>query len=953
MTETLFLRLIDKDQSTPTGTSDLPASRTGTIDGDLVPLKASVEFIHTAVKKTASVLVKIPIQADGLFIRTGPLLMDENTKNNYLIEHKITQGVNEGKFFRGEIGIPTIIEDENLGEILSIPCEGIQRISKEHFDSVRGPLTTRNNILQDPQERFINTITTYEKSRGSNGTIIGFQGGNADTAIDLPKGGALRQQWEMFGPKKTQRLLLDVLERLEQAPQLGGTLLDFYWDYEPSLTVTRKIDIFAEEFGKQSSGVVIDPLTVDDGGETEKRVNTDNLAYKNLIIAKCDPFSGSVPPEHQRFRSQYLHATARDIWDPAVTYNKGDVVKRQFPGSFPDERFFTLLSTTDTGSTPENFGLIWAEDFSIDPASPVFFSPTPWTASLDDFRANMVGKGNPGIAGYEGFFFDWNIARTLYDRDLSQDPYQRLSVKEVKKRSNTPPLKSETYDGYRVVIGVLGSNDGDILGGAELFNKDPSGNNVWIGANRGKIAEYFGSVISHGFGSGWKITDAPTDTGSGSDRLQDTINDLETAKVLKWDKNANGGSGDWIDAWDVSANNDKSSPFHIVKSTQLVDSATGIPNQAFEARFDFKDSVLPPPFGYPDRDAKNRTSRGAWLSFIHPYPHITTGSGVGALCGADDGFPFFDAFNLDRTCDGSVGWNHGLKSEELGKVNGIHFKLKVGFYTSTDDSARTLGIANMPMTLWAMDKFGRVYFQDFTHRVNTEWDDYTISFGPDSPQQYFFSRFDEVAELLGYKLPFNFNLREREYTGVQFDWRFVKFWGIFSKHMYSEDTGHYTGFFNQVYKSFIEVAEQIGHKLIQIGELIYNGETNVPLTDDFITDHATIAIDELYYVKELYTSSNDSEVSDPRVEMIDMRAERDYLTGKAKAIATKARKEFFPQFWHMRAKGDVRMKLGQRFIASGARVPGGSVELVCAEVKHIWNDDGYFMEIFGIRKFVA
>ena len=55
----------------------------------------------------------------------------------------------------------------------------------------------------------------------------------------------------------------------------------------------------------------------------------------------------------------------------------------------------------------------------------------------------------------------------------------------------------------------------------------------------------------------------------------------------------------------------------------------------------------------------------------------------------------------------------------------------------------------------------------------------------------------------------------------------------------------------------------------------------------------------------------------------------------------------------MTAKGDVRMKFGERFTASGVRVPGETQELVCAEVKHILNNDGYFMEVFGVRKFTA
>ena len=944
MVQTALLRLIDKEISPPQGTVDLPASITGTTDGDLLPFQGAVEFTHTSVKKISSIIVKIPVKQDGLFVTKPPFLIDENTKVKYLIEFQITQGANIGKLFRGEIGIPSLVEDENLGWILSIPCEAISRTIREIPQSLRG-------VLKTPKQRFIDAILEYDEA--DPGNIITFKRANPNVSILLPEKSQTKQFWDLVGPTKTQGVLNEVIERLEQAPQAGGKLLDFYYDFDPSLTNTRRTDVFAEEFGLNDSGVVIDPLTVDDGANTQKRIENDNITFKNLIVARGDPNSGTVPANMQRFRSEYLHALARDLWDDnSISYEEGDVVRREFPNTFPDQRFFTAKTdhTSSVGNPPETSPILWDEDFSIDPSNPVFFSPTPWTSSLEDFRQNIVGKGNSGIAGYEGFFFDWNIERTLYDRPVSNNPFQRLSVKQVEKRTNIPPLRAETYDGYRVIIGVSGSIAIDIGPGVEGFDKDPEGNSVWISANRGRIAEYFGRPLSVGFGSGWIISDEPIDQGVGEDREQDTVNDNETAKVLKWD---NGALGDWVDAWDIVTDSDKSSPYHLVRSTKLVDGATGLPNQAFEASFDFKESILPPPLGDPSFDFKNRNSRGVWLSFIDPYPHITTGNGVGNLCGGNAEFPYFDTFNLDRTCDGSRGWNQGVKSEELGRVNGIHFKLKIAFFLNSEETSLALGFANIPMVFWAMDKFGRVYYQDFAHPKNGSWNEYTIQFGSKSPQQYFFSRFEEIASSFGYKLPFNFNLKEREYTGIHFDWRFVKYWGIFSKYMYEENAGFYLGAINSIYKSFVEGVEQIGHKVLQIAELIVSGSTQVPLVAEFVPDHATIAIDEVYYVKEMYALSEDVPVVDPRIEIIDDRAERDYITLRSKAKAKEARKKFFPQFWHMTAKGDVRMKFGEKFTASGSRVPGGTQELVCAEVKHILNDDGYFMEIFGVRKFIA
>ena len=114
---------------------------------------------------------------------------------------------------------------------------------------MRGRLEPANNPLQTPKERFINLISRQDANRGTNGTFVLFVDGNADTAIDLPDGKQLRQSWQPFGPRKLKTNLIEIITRLEQAPQAGGALLDFYYDYIASTTITRRVDIFAEEFG--------------------------------------------------------------------------------------------------------------------------------------------------------------------------------------------------------------------------------------------------------------------------------------------------------------------------------------------------------------------------------------------------------------------------------------------------------------------------------------------------------------------------------------------------------------------------------------------------------------------------------------------------------------------------------------------------------------------------------
>lgn len=583
MTSATTLVLLDKDIVAVTGTTD-----GGLVAGDISSFKASVEFTHTspATNRVSSAIVKLKIPADGKFARTAPNLMDENAKNNYLIKIQMSQEANTGKEFRGEIGEPTIIQDPNFGEVISIPCESIDR-------SIREIPVSPIQLSTTPKQRFIKIIEDYEEGRGSTGgTLIGFRGGNADTAIDLPDESQLKQNWIPFGPTKTKKLLNEVMDRLEEAPQAGGKLLDFFYDGDPSATTTRFMAYFAEEFGKNTSGVVIDPTTfgpVGEGAEEKKRYNTDNIVFKNVIIAKADPSSGTTPSELQRFRSNYLNGIRRRLWDPAITYGIGQGVKRQYSGSFPDERYFLSAVTVNLNNDPAPTagGAVnanWTEDFSIDPSSPTsgaFFSPNPWFSDLNIARSHIVGKGNTGIATYEGAYFDWNIERTLYDRDLSGDFFQRISVKSINKRSDTPPLKAQLYDGYRIILGTFNTGATAIQNGGEGMHLSVDGVDVFENSKRGRVLEYNGDPNGvQGLGSnpkdtdanGWILSDAPVDNNPVTPRTQDMVNDLETMKTLVFDitESTPVGAGDWIDAWDVVADNARSSPFVVCRLREIL-----------------------------------------------------------------------------------------------------------------------------------------------------------------------------------------------------------------------------------------------------------------------------------------------------------------------------------------------------------------------------------------------
>jgi len=88
------------------------------------------------------------------------------------------------------------------------------------------------------------------------------------------------------------------------------------------------------------------------------------------------------------------------------------------------------------------------------------------------------------------------------------------------------------------------------------------------------------------------------------------------------------------------------------------------------------------------------------------------------------------------------------------------------------------------------------------------------------------------------------------------------------------------------------------------------------------------------------------------MERLDVSEENDYENLKAIARAHRERREFYPIHTTITAVGDPRIALGKKFTIVGPRVPGGTKDLVCAEVTHRIDSHGYNMDIVGIRKFV-
>ena len=361
-------------------------------------------------------------------------------------------------------------------------------------------------------------------------------------------------------------------------------------------------------------------------------------------------------------------------------------------------------------------------------------------------------------------------------------------------------------------------------------------------------------------------------------------------------------------------------------------------------------------------DDNNRSSRGFWYYEEYPLPTRDSANfDIGALyggqgSGAFPSTPFLNSINLDVNHKGLVGWNRGLDSEDHGRL-GVHvIAINVGFFRSTDDTIVTKGKANIPVLYWRRDLFGRVYFHEFTVPRNAEWWIERIPIPPLAPPtQLYHNRLDELGAILGYTIPTIFGLPEKEFSGVRFDHEFAKGWGVMYKESYSGD-GFYVGTYDYIIKSLTEAAMQLIPDIIEFADKIGHGDfENIAFTEaEGATDHVKLKIGTLYYEKEGYALSQDTQIAEPRYHIERDEQEVDYLNAKVKALAIERRKFELINSWHFTTAGDARMAAGLSFLLDGANIPNGPITLVCQEVKHIIdNDQGYTMEVYAVVKRVT
>jgi hypothetical protein len=959
------IRLLDKTNSTPTGTTD-----GGLIGGDIIGTNLMARLtIEEGDGKIPVANLYLHLDPSGMFELTPPILTDKLAFTKYLLETKIAQTVSGvttyTKLHRFNLSTPSVILDPDLGWVLQVPCE---HIGMEAFDESAISL---NQELVSPKVRVGSCIIQH-----NNQPPVVVQVNIVTNTF--PDTDALKQDYFPTSPQTLGQCIKDVIDRLKQDGPSGGVFKNYYFSIAANPTTTMVVDITLDQFGAVDSGVSITSTTNQEAMLLNRTTSTSNKKRRNRIVVRFHPRGGSLPGEFQKFKSTFEHAKFRPEWNGSQLYSLGDNVKKTFTSETPNViRFFTckLAVTFATGISPDQDDTHWLEDFTVIPdwsadayytpgeivtqagifvtsfykctaavgpsATPPasdgahwitsmatrsetpltynpFFSPSPWTADLQSWKTNLVGLTTiPGIyPTYAGAAVDWNYERQINDLVDYTNRFRLVSGKSVRRQQNAPPSGRELYNGIRVLVGT--SPSGAFTGHAN------------------QVAEYFLDPIGL-LNPLWNFSDAPV--------AGDTIFVLERSEVWKFD------GANWTIVWTVAVSG-LPGPFHIVKSIRLCKSATEIPGQAVEYRFNWKDATQ-------GGDNVNQTSRGWWVNNFYPYPVSDNSSkNIGGLYGGDNTHApsnsMVDHQNLNFTRKGDSGWNNGIDDEEKGRISAHPFKIRVGYWKSTDESQIIYGRGNIPAVYWRKDANGRFFFKDIIIPENGEFYPITVQLPPFGPTNIYFNRLNELVQVYGYTLPYDFFIKEKEFSGVQYDWRKNQAWGVFGKETYN-NTGMYQG----CYRSFLDQASEAASQIIpstirglqDIASGNWSDLESIAMTPDAV-DHVNVAIDELHYIHEGYAVFPDTIVSEPRVDIEDLSSETDYLTSKAFAQATYIENQFFPNERYVDCTGDAAIRYGELITETDARVPGGTLSSVVASDKIIIDNKGFNHTLYLIRKFV-
>lgn len=1054
------------------------------VNGDLKPWRVRLELKNQGVNKINAGVLHLKLDESQTFVKNTPILVDEFAKNKYLIECKITQGSTGGKTYRFNINQTSIQTSKQQGSILVINLIEIQYRLKESLTSKRHYLQTpqksfENRIAEFNYEQFgsgvdiqyFNNINIPNTSDLKQNWLVESPTNVHDLITDIidrlanpqVEGGTFTDYYFDFEPHSiiTNRtdiyanpeghfptsasdiitikpLSVETADTMEEQSAItdnqkyknhvivrghpqGGSLPMDRARYGSELLHARERD----EWNSSTSYVI--------GDQVKKTSDISITSSKLIRFFECiKDVTSSTSPDQDTTHWTEDFVTIPE-WEEYGRYDQHDIIYYKNGSTVEFYSAINNIHNADintNNTNPNSSSLLWqslhlngADDRSTDSWTD-YYTHSPWTKDLQKFAKNMGGQGTSLPHNVVGMIPDWNLTMDSKDKQDYTDQYESVSAKLVTSIRTSSPDDYESYDGQRYLLGDMSSATT-----GNVFYDDFTGQG-YTGSLSYRVAEFDASRNK------WRFSAYPV-TG-------DNVINLDDGAVWMFNGSSwiTGLVGNEDRGWKFNTGmDDRPAPFHACRNLYKVKGSEGTPNTGIEARFVWYQ---------PISTGENATgsfanSRGSWLSFFFPYPReATSNSDIGNLYGGNgDGnnpYSFVNTFNLDyNSAGGTNGWNDGKNSEDMGRINAIRFRLKAGFFrdsvdndgllTGTGDTGEfslpVTGFDSVPMVFWAVDKFDRVWFHKFKLRRNNQWEIVTIPFsnlGVKDTSNLYFARWTELAKWWGYTSTLlDFTLAEKEFTGVKFDWRFVKGFGIFYEGSYHEK-GFYVGGTNTWLDTITQNLMQIGgliydtaEKVAQGWNAIYTATSNLLTTgttsgDEFEVDasiksnyiirQSTLAIEDLHFVKELMVNSDDTVVSNSRTVIEHMSNEEDYLNAKIYAKSRKARLSFFPQQWHLRSIGDVNMKLGHRFRVTGDRVPynpdhysawnvattynknsdpveyggfswksitDGNIgntpegssewiclnELICEEVNHIIDHEGYTMEVFGKRKFIT
>jgi hypothetical protein len=850
--------------------------------GNLTKYRRNASWNFATIKKNRNATLVLRAQ-NGLFTTDGaePLLIRPEDYDLYLIEVQMFQHTRVG-----DAGHPDPVG--RVGELVRYEIADAVQDADEKGEIVTLTLIdiaqrTRESPdsmphrLQTPKQSFINRYSRYNTAVGVAVNAPFFT--LVDNNIDLPDDQYIKQDWTPGAPRFTQSLVEEIIKKVSKPIQIGGNFTDHYWYYVTHATITNQLEVFAEPVGTQSSGVVLDAARAASSQNTYEKKHTQittNKNYKNVAIVRGANGAHDLPFAYTIFKSQWEHAKISAAWSASVAYVKGDFVK------FANE-LYMALSDTLIGDSPVSAPAKW-ENLSTATRQ------TPLTTSTDLWKA-FGGKDDPtGDGFYETVFVDMNISQPNYDRTDVENEFEAVSLKDVED-----------------FIDIVSVPAAEIVHGKRwLVN---GGTGAWAGQNN-KVAQY--DEFKDG-GAGWQFSVAPV--------TDDTVTVRKLSRILRFD------GAVWQTEWDLPVDYAKSSPFHPVKAIRLATGPDGVVNSAIEFEFDWN---------FVNK-AENLASRWAGFSFRFPAPQRAKGAlAVGDVFAA--AYLDFANLEIDPVNGNDANWNDGINTMNLGELRGISTKIE---FDARDVANNKIdGLVDLPFEWWFKDIQDRTVYKQAILRMSKGWGKMTVAAGPNEKMELHDNRADELIQILGYTIPWNGFLKEKEYTGINFDWNKVKEIGCFYKGSY-DDNFFYKGAQNAFLDAFTALLTQMYEQLVSGGFAV--GKHTV--------DRVHLRLSDFRFLKDAYVTTASGVVNDFRSLEVNANRHFDYLTMVAIGEGELARAKHYPLFTPIDAYTDVRIRVGQDFVAQGPRWNGSPRTMVCAEYTIHEGPDGNRMQVLGYEKF--